>query len=173
MKTIGQSQVARSLPFDPTRPGASGLAATDTQGAIEEIWASISGSTATVTPPFVFSRSGNSIANGTYLWTGNVATSLTGQIIRGNAYLVAAYASNSKTFSSGPALFKVQYRTGLTTFADLTGATFQINNGTYFTETVFSSPGISVGTNLELAVQFISGGGGPRNPVIVLYFVPQ
>jgi hypothetical protein len=121
----------------------------------------------------VFSRSGTGLANGTYLWTGNVATNLTGQIVRGNAYLTAIYASNSKTFTTGAATFKVQRRTGLTTFVDIPGATFQINNNTYFTETVYTLPGIAIGSNWELALQFVSGGGGPSNPVIVLYFVPQ
>ena len=67
-----------------------------------------------VTPPFIFSYAGGA-NNGTYLRTGSVPTSDTGQDIKGTNYIVEIQVSSKVVIPSNqsPATIQFQHRTGV------------------------------------------------------------
>jgi hypothetical protein len=144
--------IAKSVPFDNTTPGATGMTSTDTQAAIEEIKAQISSSTS---PGFSFGRSGN-IANGTYLQCETVPSNISGRWIYINSATVKnVYVSNESLVTW---VIEILYHdgneVGLTSLGSVTitaakGGAFPVN--------------WPVPTGKQLAVRVTSG--GPKNVI--------
>lgn len=160
---ITATAVAASVPFDNA---TNGFAATDAQAAIEEVKTGGNG----VTPPFFFSRSGSTLAAGTYFFTGNVSTSSTGQLIAGSNKIIKIAVSTSANITGSPCLVQFQRRTAVATFVDIAGASISIPVGTYSA----TSTGLAllIGPDWELSCYFKSG-GSPSNPVVGIYLIPQ
>lgn len=120
-----------------------------------------------VTPPFIFSKSGNASA-GTYLRTGEAVTSKTGQIIKGDNVIVEISVSNANNVGSNTVV-QIQRRTALNTFSDVAGASVTIPSGTY--KGTNSSLTISFGPDEEMSA-YVKSGSTLNNPVLVVYLTP-
>ena len=126
------------------------------------------GSGSGVTPPFFFSRSGATLAIGTYFFTGNVATNSTGQLIAGTNTIIKIAASTSANITGTPCVIQFQRRTAVATFSDITGGSISIPVGTFKATATVAIP---VGPDIEISCYFKSG-GSPSNPVVGIYLVP-
>ena len=120
-----------------------------------------------VTPPFIFSKSGNASA-GTYLRTGEAVTSATGQIIKGDNLIVEISVSNAKVVGTNTVV-QIQRRTALNTFSDVAGASVTIPSGTY--KGTNSGLTISFGPDEEMSA-YVKSGSTLNNPVLVVYLTP-
>jgi hypothetical protein len=123
-----------------------------------------------VTPPFIFSKSGGAGVN-SYLKTGEVLTSKTGQLIKGSNYIVELNCSNSATVGGTlGAIIKMQRRTGLSTFVDIPSATVTVPSGSYSGQSTGML--VSLGLDWELSCY----NSGPENlidPVVTMFLIPQ
>jgi hypothetical protein len=153
--------VAKSIPFDNS---TNGFTSTDVQAAIEETKTGGSG----VVPPFVFSKDGN-VTVGTYLRTGSVQTSATGQLIKGSSKIVEISASCD---SNAASTTRIQFfqRTGVSSRADITGAYVDIPSGNY--KGTRSSLSINIGPDWEIGC-YSQSGSTIANVVVVIYLTPQ
>lgn len=120
-----------------------------------------------VTPPFVFSKSGNA-ASGTYLRTGEAVTSATGQPIKGSNTIVEIAVSNANVVGTNTVV-QIQRRTALATFSDVTGASVTILSGNY--KAINSGLSVSFGPDEEMSV-YVKSGSTLSNPVLVVYMTP-
>lgn len=121
-----------------------------------------------VTPPFVFSKSGNATV-GTYLRTGEAVGSKTGQLIKGLNYIVEVNASNGANAGSTTRI-QFQRRTAVSTFSDITGAFVDIPSGTYKGQNTGLS--ISLGPDEEVSC-YVKSGSTLSDPVVTLFLSPQ
>lgn len=121
-----------------------------------------------VTPPFVFSKDGNTTV-GTYLRTGSVQTSRTGQIIKGNNYAVEIHISHQSNAGSTTRV-QFQRRTAVGTRSDITDFYIDLPSGQY--RGVRSGIQIPVGPDEELCC-YVKSGSTLHDPVAIVYFVPQ
>ena len=120
-----------------------------------------------VTPPFIFSKSGNASA-GTYLRTGEAVTSATGQTIKGNNLIVEISVSNANVVGTNTVV-QIRRRTALSTFSDVVGASVTIPSGNY--KATNSSLTISFGPDEEMSA-YVKSGSTLSNPVLVVYLTP-
>ena len=163
------TDIASGIPFDPNLPGQNptgGYAliwnATDQLWEANAIGANVAG----VSPGFVFSRDGG-FNSGTYLRTGAVDNSKSGQFIKGTNIVTSIYATSGTnvTVSSTIQFFK---RTGLSTRTNIPGLSVTIGVGNYQNE---SSVNITIGPDFELG-GYCSAGQGLSDVVVILYMIP-
>lgn len=120
-----------------------------------------------VTPPFFFSKSGNA-AVGTSLRTGESVSNVTGQTIRKDSKLIEIYISNGNAVSSNTVV-QMTRRTGVSTFADIVGASVTIPSGNYKASSGTLS--ILLNTDEEIGA-YVKSGSTLNNPVVGAYIVP-
>lgn len=170
MAKITSTSVADGIPFDPELPTldpSSGYVLT--YNGTTKLWEAkpIGSNSLGVVPPFVFSKDGN-CSVGTYLRTGVVVSSKTGQLIKGNNKIVEIQVSNINNVSS---VTRVQfhYRTGRLTRLDIADAYVEIPVGDYKGKR--SGLSIDIGPDWEIGCR--NSSGSTLNEVsVVLYVVP-
>lgn len=162
------TQVAKSLFYDNT--ATSSTLGSNVNDAIDAIYARIATAGTGVTPPFLFSRQGNTGLS-SYLQVGNVFSNQAGQVIPGNNKIVRMTLTTSQAYNVAQTV-QLQLRTGVTTLVDLaTGSiTLPGDNVTYSTTITFGTP-IAIGPNAEIAA-YLKTGNGIQNAVLLIYVVP-
>jgi len=119
-----------------------------------------------VSPAFTFSRQAN-VGTGSFLSTGQVETSETGQPIFGRNKLSRMRVAVSGAVGS-PVTFSLSYRTGVNTRVFITGADITIPTGEYTSSNTYN---IYLPDDVELCVSVSSG--GCRNPVLIVFLLPR
>lgn len=157
-----KSDVAKSVPFDNS---TDGFVSDNVQAAIEEV-RTMPGSG--VTPGFIFSRSGACVV-GAYMYIGQVVSNKTGMDMAGSNKIVKITVSNSTTVGSNTTV-QIQQRTGLSTFADIVGASVIVLAGGFRVSTVLAVP-ISIGPDWEISC-YNKSGSTLTDPVVTVYLVP-
>ena len=148
---------------------ATGLGTGDVQSAID-VLASKAGGNTGVTPFFQLGISG-SVGGGQYLRNGvGIPSNQTGQLIPGLNKIVKISVSLSQSDNNVKA-FKVQYRTSVNSWADVTGATISVPGDTASYKATVTGLSINLTTDAELAVVCTSG--NPQNPVVSIFITPQ
>jgi len=119
-----------------------------------------------VTPPFIFSFAGG--ANiGTYLRSGSVPTSDTGQVLKGTNRIVEIHVSSKAVVASNSTI-QFQRRSAVSTRSDISGAFVTLPTGQYKGS---SGPlNIIIGPDWEMACY--TSLGSFSSPVVVLYLEP-
>jgi len=163
---VSSTEVASSVPYDNS---VSGLGTGDVQSAID-VLASKAGSNTGVTPFFQLGISG-SVGGGQYLRNGvGIPSNQTGQLIPGLNKIVKISVSLSQSDNNVKA-FKVQYRTSVNSWADVTGATISVPGDSASYKATVTGLSINLTTDAELAVVCTSG--NPQNPVVSIFITPQ
>jgi hypothetical protein len=119
-----------------------------------------------VSPAFSFSQQAN-VGTGSFLSTGQVETSETGQPIFGRNKLSRMRVSVSRTELT-PVTFSLSYRTGANTHVFITGADITIPAGEYTSSDTYN---IDLPDDVELCVSVTSG--SCRNPVLIVFLLPR
>jgi len=120
-----------------------------------------------VVPPFFFSRGGSNPV-GTYLKTGDVITSETGQIIVGSNTAVKIVVSNYNLLSNTTRIQFVE-RTTRTTWSEITALYIDIPSGNY----KYQLEGLSIALpeNVELGC-YIKSGSNMNDTIVGLFAIP-
>lgn len=120
------------------------------------------------TPNFIFSKAGGA-STGTYLRTGEAQTDRTGQLIKGNNYIIELALSNDSNRTSTTRV-QLQRRTAVSTFVDIDDAWVDIPPGTY--KASRSNLQIQIGPDEEISA-YVKSGQSMTDPVLVVYITPQ
>ena len=119
------------------------------------------------TVSLLFSKSASGISVGTYLNSGSVASSNSGQSAMGHSNLIGLSATNVTVATSLPMVFQLQRRIDVDTFEDIPGATISIPVGSY-SATINFSPYIVIDGNSEISV-CVKDGSSPTSPIVQVH----
>ena len=120
-----------------------------------------------VTPGVVFSRSGT-VTTGGYLQAASVISSNCGYPIFGKNKIVKIRITNASVVATDTVV-RFQVRTGLATFADLTGAQITILSGFY---SAVASVDIHLPEDPEISCYLVSG-SNLSNPIVNCFLYPD
>jgi len=115
----------------------------------------------------LFSKNAPAMTPGTYLNSGSVSSSNSGQSVLGRNFIIGMSVTNTNTVISNPMIFQLQERTDVNTFVDIEGASISIPVGSYSTNITFS-PFISVEESAEISA-YLQSGDSPGNPVLQIH----
>lgn len=160
---------------DPTTGGGfaanmGSLAIADVGGFWQKTSAAATGWTPTNITAYAFGRSGAQTA-GSYLKTASgVPSSVVGQMLPAFASLYRLSVTVSAAITGSPAVFQLQNRTAVGTFADVSGASVSIPVGAYVASSAVL--GLQLATDQQMSLYFKSG-GTPVDPVATLQVISQ
>jgi hypothetical protein len=163
---VTSTQVASSLPYDNS---ITGLGSGDAQSAIDAIANKNNGTTG-VTPFFQMGQQGG-VGTSSYLRNSSqIPSNQVGQLIPGSNKIVKLTVSVSQSDNQIKS-FKLQRRTSVNTFIDISGATISIPGDSSTYSVVVTGLNISIGPDWEIAAQVTSGNA--QNPVLSIFVVSQ